>query len=166
MALIDRIRVGQRFGKWMVIGFGITEGQCQRYRTCLCQCSCGAQRAIPPANLVRRTSMGCNECRYKAQRRVKIGDRFGKRVVTQINRNLSRWRCDCGREGETASSRLATTTSCLFCREKIPKAIISIHRRKLTIQDCCDLLGVSRQRLYQLRKDGRLRERLRVAAWW
>lgn len=160
MALIDQIRVGQRFGEWTVLGFIMKRYRHQRFRVCACRCSCGTRKAVFASNLIYQYSTRCQKCGNKPKVVVKVGDRFGHRVVTRVNGRRCRWRCDCGRAGETRYVSLASTWTCRFCQVTKVKAFIFVGGYMLTVQDCRDLLGLSRQRIYQLRDAGRLRERL------
>lgn len=58
-------RIGERFGKWTIIGEGHVVTN-QRYW--LCRCVCGTRRHIPAANLYSGASTQCRRCADHARR--------------------------------------------------------------------------------------------------
>lgn len=63
--------IGERFGRWQVVGRGKRSGSWEQRRPyVLCRCSCGTERLLMVHNLVTGKTTGCMECagRVLAQR--------------------------------------------------------------------------------------------------
>lgn len=98
--------IGQRFGRLQVTGIaGVDSRRNRLYR---CQCDCGGTVDVATAilRLGRKQSCGCMERENKDSKRtaIKIGDRFGRIVVTGISKRTQNGglafsvKCDCGKE--------------------------------------------------------------------
>jgi hypothetical protein len=56
-------RIGDRFGKWTVIGPVVTRGSAhQRRPHVLCRCRCGKRQHVIVTNLVHRRTTQCHRC--------------------------------------------------------------------------------------------------------
>lgn len=106
--------IGQRFGRLQVTGIaGVDSRRNRLYR---CQCDCGGTVDVATAilRLGRKQSCGCMERENKDSKRtdIKIGDRFGRIVVTGISKRTQnggvafRVRCDCGNEKACSPTRI------------------------------------------------------------
>ncbi len=135
------------------------------YYLCLCE-ECGASVRVSHSNLLRKTGKtGCREC-YMTLRRKQlplVRDCFtitkkidGQRFLKTCNR--------CGRE--QVGSLHGGKKSCRHCKVyglKKASPLITIDGVDWTYPEIAELLGVSRQRVFQLRDRGRLEERIAEA---
>jgi hypothetical protein len=116
-----KISIGDRFGRLVVLeDLGVKDYGTRRFRTYLCRCDCGKEKALPGTELGRgHKSCGClhDEGNEKA---LGIGERFGRLTVihkTDTSRAHSRVYecvCDCGNVVDVRRANLVAgnTTSC------------------------------------------------------
>lgn len=113
--------IGEKFGKWTVIGNGspICESGCFR-ETLHCKCDCGVERDVRKKDLLNGKSKSCG-CSKKGAKTIDIaGKRFGMLTVIKQNGqdNYGRvtWECicDCGRHVTAKGTllRRGEITSC------------------------------------------------------
>lgn len=93
----NKIKIGDVFGQWEVIG----QGDKPYYSKC--RCTCGTIRDVSNNSLCtgKSKSCGCNKEYLKTKRKepsIKIGDRFGMwKVIGESNKPYSvMCKCDCG----------------------------------------------------------------------
>lgn len=91
-------RVGERYGRWLIIGPGETDG---KTRKVLCRCACGVERLTSLKNLMSGMSQGCMDCLSKRKREA-ASKCVDCGVVTQGERCISCFRAKKELEGPVA----------------------------------------------------------------
>ena len=116
--------IGEKFGKWTVIGAIREEGK--RGYFFLCRCECGFEKNMRKYPLIKGTSTGCEKC-YRASFKVySPGTKFNNWTV--IEKRDGYWaetsylcQCICGNENIVRRSDLVNSRSkgCRPCAMKI-----------------------------------------------
>ena len=122
--------VGQRFGRWIVIGEPIV---IKKRSHSLCKCDCGNEKLILNFNLKNGASKSCG-CFRPAKNFV--GEKFGKLTIIGESEKIGKFyyalcKCECGNEKKikTTSFFRGYSKTCGSCQSKLfPKRL----RRTLT----------------------------------
>ncbi len=154
------------FGRWDVLER--LPGYPTKYR---CRCRCGKEKNVTHSNLVEGRSAGCgNDCPVRH-----VGRRLGPwEVLESLDRSrfLYRLRCvSCGRELISrlqGISHKPQQNHCQECRTsrgggRSAGPLLEIGGVGYAYYQCAEILGVSRQRVFQLRDGGRLQLRMEAA---
>jgi len=122
-------RVGQRFGKLVVLSFSYSDKRGQPYW--LCKCDCGNEKIINGSNLQQKhtTTCGCPE------EKDYTGKRFGRLLITAKSSKADNcghiywdYLCDCGNTGVArgADLRSKDSQSCgCYGRELLIRSVTS-----------------------------------------
>jgi hypothetical protein len=124
-------RIGQRFGRWTIVGAGYLikypnhrRGGFRSVREFLCECSCGHRTFVSWRNLYSGATRGCNTCRLKRL--------YENRKVCPL--------CACGKPKGAASER------CRDCAYVATRGIRDIGWKYPTsMGKVADAIGVSRE---------------------
>lgn len=178
--------IGQKFGKltitgehWIRLANGATTCQC------VARCECGVVYSYLRGNVVGGATMQCRECKNAAMR---VTEQLRKRASNPIYYQwrkhvkgacVKRWesfenfvadiggipngcRIDCADIAKPIGpdNYVWTNRKC-WTRSQI--ASIAVNGERYTLVDCGEILGVSRQRVHQLRNCGRLPARIKEA---
>lgn len=165
--IIDDIKVGDVFSEWTVID--ISNKYESKYVTCMC--SCGSVRDIYLYNLTKGLTSKCRQCSSsihaaklaEAMTVYKPGHQINDNL-TIINRYVVDHRpkvdikCKCGNVFSMFSGSISSSKNrCLKC----DNALGATYKGKpIDYNKACEVLGVSRQRVFQLRDSGHLQDRL------
>ena len=115
----NKIRIGTRFGKLIVIEFAdyYISNNGYRHTQLLCQCDCGNKKVIRSCHLQSKSTKSCGDCNP-----IKVGDKFGKLTVintTKSDKVASQCLCRCVCGSVTLKSakclKNGSTKSCGDC---------------------------------------------------
>lgn len=125
------VEIGERFGKWTVIGEGkpYVKGKSKRCPV-IVRCECGAESSVLPKDLIKGKSVGCRRCALKSV--PTPGEKFGKWTVIaeaapRFSQKGSRYtmatvRCECGNEAIVQYSAMKSKGGSRGCQECYRKA--------------------------------------------
>jgi hypothetical protein len=128
--------IGDRFGKWTVVGDEIP-GKLGKARTVPCACDCGKKRSVAVDTLVKGRSTCCG-CIPKVKATYpRIGDRYGGWEVIGEAQTRVLCRCDCGVEKHVRvdglkSGRSATCGTCNRSMDRF-KSVLGCRYGHLTV---------------------------------
>lgn len=115
-----RINIGDKFGKWTVIekADDLICPSGQHRKRWICQCECGARRAVQAEHLTLGLSKSCG-CVKEFDL---TGRRFGRLVVLGFSHSENRrryWkcRCDCGNEVVISGKKLTGGVESCGCKK-------------------------------------------------
>ncbi len=153
------------FGRWEVLER--LPGYPTRYR---CRCRCGKEKIVNHSNLQSGRSAGCGvDCPLRH-----VGRRIGPwEILESLDRAtfVYRMRCvSCGGERISQLQGISHNPKQNHCRACKPPRhwrsappLLKIAGVGYAYYQCAEILGVSRQRVFQLRDRGRLRPRMKAA---
>jgi len=165
--IIDDIKVGNVFGEWTVVD--TSDKYDSRHVTC--ECSCGDRHKIYVYNLTKGFTTKCRRCATSIHSKnlsemmtvYKPGYQINDNL-TITNRYLSNERpkvdikCKCGNTFSVFSSSISTgKTKCIKCDNALGA---TYNGKPIDYNDACEILGITRQRVFQLRDSGHLQDRL------
>ncbi len=153
------------FGHWEVLER--LPGYPTKYR---CRCRCGKEKIVQHGNLQSGRSAGCGvDCPLRH-----VGRRLGPwEVLESVDRAqfLYRMRCvGCGRERISRLWGISHVPGQNHCRQCAPPRhwrsappLLKIAGVGYAYYQCAEILGVSRQRIFQLRDRKKLKPRMEAA---
>lgn len=107
--------IGDRFGRWTVVGSG-QRGSHTQVRRVACRCDCGTERNVAVNTLRHGQSQSCGCLRIETNAKngranlrypIFVSDRFGRwTVIDAHDRKQVLCRCDCGTERAVQASNL------------------------------------------------------------
>ncbi len=120
------LSVGDRFGRWVVVGepFKVKKG----YKKVPVKCDCGITRDVYINNLQKGRTTSCGSCNA-----IQLGDIFGRLTVIELfaeqGRRKARVRCDCGTEKIVVAYALRSgdTRSCGCLRKEVTSQVKTTH---------------------------------------
>ena len=87
---------GKKFGAWNVISRAPNKNNLVYWH---CKCDCGTERDVRSASLIKGISTNCGCKRKQTLSQIRLidisGQRFGKLIVLEYDRNQSKWKCQC-----------------------------------------------------------------------
>lgn len=128
-AMASKVKVGEKFGRWTVIGEAERDkGGRQRW---LCRCECGREKPVETNHLNSRASQSCGclsaERATERQSKAEVGHHYGRLTVIERSgqQNDGKWlwrcRCNCGSECIVLGKdlRSGNTQSCGCLRREL-----------------------------------------------
>jgi len=105
------VKVGDRYGRSVILS--IEPNGYARYR-----CDCGHEDTRRIVAIKKR--IYCKKCSNNRLRKKWIGSRYGTRVILSlVDEKKCKWRCDCGREGQSYISSVSRSFGCRECSKKM-----------------------------------------------
>ena len=147
------LRVGQKFGRWTVLGAaGVspTEGSMSKVK-----CACGNIRTVGNRSLRRGRSTGCRRCRAY-EPRIRVGQSFGEMRVIGLERDSQgKWRYKClDSSGQLRKIR----SEVLKIEAKSNTELITSIKEKLCRRTCERETKILFRRMRRLIANGRARD--------
>lgn len=144
------IKIGDRFGRWTVIGKGK-----KRYYS-LCKCDCGTVREVSNRNLKEGISKSCGCLKKQRNRELSIRRMMGRRkgmltvigvapVQDKPNQILYICQCDCGNQITLPGKTLSRSSTQISC---------GCHRDKKAKEQIQKIKGKREKALKELQYDG------------
>lgn len=142
---VNRNLVGERYGRWTVLGPGVpyVSPDGRSFRTWQCRCDCGTEHVVSELSLVAGRSVSCGCYRVECLRESCYNDFTGKTFgeLTAVKRlpdrhtfnghRVQEWlcRCSCGKEVVCRRSGLAMGV-CVSCGHDRCTSSIEAHVRE------------------------------------
>ena len=123
-------KIGQKYGKLIVIEYAYTASD--RHKYWKCQCECGNYEIIKASDLNNNKKTECLNCRkekYKRQYVDEVGNRYGKLIVLELDNKIKsknaywKCKCDCGTflsvEGSKLRNQHTQSCGCINSKESL-----------------------------------------------